>query len=98
MFDMIKRNVTFDKEKLLMYAYDKTIHYFPNFFTLDFVKGKTEFKVVKDDSYYRFRVTRSVGGVYFLSLYYERKRTPSNIFTSSSLSHLFQDVYDFIFC
>lgn len=98
MFGIIKRNVTFDKEKLLMYSYHKGIHYFPNFSTLDFVKGKTEFKVVKDDTYYRFRVTRSVGGVYFLSLYHERKRTASNIFTSSSLSHLFQDVYDYIFC
>lgn len=82
----------------MLYAYYKTIHNFPYFLTLDFVKGKTAFKVVKDDTYYRFRVTRSVGGVYFLSLYHERKRTLSNSFTSASLTHLLQDVYDYIFC
>lgn len=107
MVGIIKRNVTFDKENFKLYSYDKGIHYFPNFGTLDFINGKTEFKILKDDTYYRFRVHRldfynSDGagcvGEYYLVLYHERKRTSSVAFLSFSLSHLFQDVYDYIFC
>lgn len=99
MFGIIKRNVTFDKEKFKMYAYVKSIHYFPNFRTLDFIKGKTVFKVLKDDTYYRFNITKVFEtGKYLLTLYHERKRTPSYVFCSESLSHLFQDVYDYVFC
>lgn len=94
---MIQRSVTFDQEKLKMYSYEKTIHYFPHFETLDFKTGKTVFKVLKGDVYYRFNVYVDCYQ-YVLTLKFLCKRSVSMVFSSYSLTHLFEDVYDFIFC